>query len=167
VVLKRRRSIKPAESDDGSPFAEYLDGASCRIEDRCEALLYQYDRCCDDWRHHDAIIWEMPLAAVTANAVIVWAAASGHRRWQLTMAWAIAALVVGVMSMGLQKQLGYAKQIQRRIREIENEFGLPVVTVQVGRRGLVSSMMTWMLRLLAFADVVVAVLFAFVPHAVM
>ena len=166
-MLRKRKSAKSSDADGASQFAEYLDGMSCRIEDRCEALLYQYDRCCDDWRHHDAIIWEMPLAAVTANAVIVWAAASGHRRWQLTMAWAIAAIVVAVMSMGLQKQLGYAKQIQRRIRAIENEFGLPVVTSQVGRAGLVSTMMLWMLRLLAVADLVVAALFAFVPHAVM
>jgi hypothetical protein len=166
-VLRKRKSAKSSDADVTSPFAEYLDGMSCRIEDRCEALLYQYDRCCDDWRHHDAIIWEMPLAAVTANAVIVWAAASGHRRWQLTMAWAIAAIVVAVMSMGLQKQLGYAKQIQRRIRVIEEEFGLPAVTSQVGRPGLVSTMMNWMLRLLAVADIVVAALFAFVPRAVL
>lgn len=166
-MLRRRKSVKPVDTDVATPFADFLEGMSCRIEDRCEALLYQYDRCCDDWRHHDAIIWEMPLAAVTANAVIVWAAASGHRRWQLTMAWAIAAIVVAVMSMGLQKQLGYAKQIQRRIRAIESEFGLPVVTSQVGRAGLVSTMMLWMMRLLAVADLVVAALFAFVPHAVM
>ncbi len=166
-MLRKRKSVKPVDGDVATPFADYLEGMSCRIEDRCEALLYQYDRCCDDWRHHDAIIWEMPLAAVTANAVIVWAAASGHRRWQLTMAWAIAAIVVAVMSMGLQKQLGYAKQIQRRIRAIENEFGLPVVTSQVGRAGLVSTMMLWMMRLLAVADLVVAALFAFVPHAVL
>ena len=166
-MLRKRKSAKSSDADGASQFAEYLDGMSCRIEDRCEALLYQYDRCCDDWRHHDAIIWEMPLAAVTANAVIVWAAASGHRRWQLTMAWAIAAIVVAVMSMGLQKQLGYAKQIQRRIRVIEEEFGLPAVTSQVGRPGLVSTMMNWMLRLLAVADIVVAALFAFVPRAVL
>ena len=166
-MLRKRKSAKSSDADGASQFAEYLDGMSCRIEDRCEALLYQYDRCCDDWRHHDAIIWEMPLAAVTANAVIVWAAASGHRRWQLTMAWAIAAIVVAVMSMGLQKQLGYAKQIQRRIRVIEEEFGLPAVTSQVGRPGLVGTMMNWMLRLLAVADIVVAALFAFVPRAVL
>ena len=96
--------------------APVSEGKSCRIDDRCEALLYQYDRCCDDWRHHDAIIWEMPLAAVTANAVIIWAANSGEGRWQIALAWAISAFVVGVMTFGPKKQVGYARQIQVRIR---------------------------------------------------
>ena len=101
------------------------------------------------------------MAAVTANAVIVWAAASGGRQWQLAMAWAIAGVVVAIMGMGLQKQLGYARQIQKRIKHIEREFGLPSVTVQVGRPGLVSSSMIWMLRMICFADVVVAFLYVF------
>ena len=61
---------------------------------RAEATLYQYERCCDDWRHRDAIIWEMPMAAVTADAVIVWAAASAGHSWHP----AIDGAVVGVMS---------------------------------------------------------------------
>jgi len=139
------------------------EGESCRIEDRCEALLYQYDRCCDDWRHHDAIIWEMPLAAVTANAVIIWAANSGEGRWQIALAWAISAFVVGVMSFGLKKQVGYARQIQVRIREIEDEFGLPRVTHQVGRPGMISQSMIWMLRILALIDAVVALVYVIGP----
>jgi len=139
------------------------ESESCRIDDRCEALLYQYDRCCDDWRHHDAIIWEMPLAAVTANAVIIWAANSGEGRWQIALAWAISAFVVGVMSMGLRKQVGYARQIQKRIREIEDEFGLPRVTQQVGRPGMISQSMIWMLRTLALIDATVAVVYAIGP----
>ena len=30
-----------------------------RPMDRSRLLLYQYERCGDDWRHHDAIIWEI------------------------------------------------------------------------------------------------------------
>ena len=132
-------------------------------DERREAVLYQYDRCCDDWRHHDAIIWEMPLAAVTANAVIIWAANSGEGRWQIALAWAISAFVVGVMSLGLEKQVGYARQIQVRIREIEDEFGLPKVTAQVGRPGMVSGSMIWMLRILALIDAAVAIVYAVGP----
>jgi hypothetical protein len=131
------------------------------------ALLYQYERCCDDWRHHDAIIWEMPLAAVTANAVIVWAAASGGHAWQLALAWAIAAFVVGVMAMGLQKQIAYAKQIQTRIRDIEDEFGLPKVTRQVGRRGMVSNCMEWMMRGLCVIDLTLATIYVVWPQLLM
>lgn len=87
-----------------APVPHHPAGADPILEAR-QALLYQYERCCDDWRHHDAIIWEMPLAAVTANAVIVWAASSGGHSWHLALAWAIAGFVVGVMSMGLQKQI--------------------------------------------------------------
>jgi len=68
--------------------------------------------------------------------------------------------------MGLQKQLRYARQIQNRIKDIEREFGLPSVTTQVGRPGLVSSAMIWMLRMLCFIDVVVAFFFAFKPDLV-
>ena len=136
------------------------------LEER-QALLYQYERCCDDWRHHDAIIWEMPLAAVTANAVIVWAAASGGHAWQLALAWAIAGFVVGVMSLGLKKQLAYAKQIQTRIRNIEQDFGLPKVTSQVGKPGLVSNSMEWMMRGLCVIDVVLAVIYMVRPDLLM
>ena len=65
---------------DGAPASRY-DLASA-------ALLAQYARCCADWRHHDAIVWEMPLATVTANAIIVWAAFAGGHRWLLVIAWA-------------------------------------------------------------------------------
>lgn len=131
--------------------------------DRSRLLLYQYERCCDDWRHHDAIIWEMPVATLTANAVIVWAATAGQKSWELTMAWAIAAIISFIMSLGLRKQVRYARQIGQRIRELEDEFGMPRVTVQVGPRGLISSLMIWTLRLVALADLVVAVLTVTTP----
>jgi hypothetical protein len=126
-------------------------------------LFVQYERCCDDWRHHDAIIWEMPLAAVTANAVIVWAATSGGRPWQMALAWAIAAVVVAVASLGLTKQVAYSRQIQQRIREIEDELGLPRVTSQHGRPGLISGLFAWTLRGLAVVDAVLAVLYIVRP----
>jgi hypothetical protein len=131
--------------------------------DRSRLLLYQYERCCDDWRHHDAIIWEMPVATLTANAVIVWAATAGQKTWELTMAWVIAAIVSLIMSLGLRKQVSYARQIGQRIRELEDEFGMPRVTVQVGPRGLISSLMIWTLRLVALADLVIAVLTVVTP----
>jgi hypothetical protein len=131
--------------------------------DRSRLLLYQYERCCDDWRHHDAIIWEMPIATLSANAVIVWAATAGQKTWELTMAWVIAAIVSMIMSLGLRKQVSYARQIGQRIRELEDEFGMPRVTVQVGPRGLISSLMIWTLRLVALADLVIAVLTVVTP----
>jgi hypothetical protein len=131
--------------------------------DRSRLLLYQYERCCDDWRHHDAIIWEMPVATLTANAVIVWAATAGQKSWELTMAWLIAAVISLIMSLGLRKQVSYARQIGQRIRELEDEFGIPRVTVQVGPRGLISSLMIWTLRLVALADLVIAVLTVVTP----
>jgi hypothetical protein len=131
--------------------------------DRSRLLLYQYERCCDDWRHHDAIIWEMPVATLTANAVIVWAATAGQKTWELTMAWVIAAIVSLIMSLGLRKQVSYARQIGQRIRELEDEFGMPRVTVQVGPRGLISSLMIWTLRLVALADLVIAVITVISP----
>jgi hypothetical protein len=131
--------------------------------DRSRLLLYQYERCCDDWRHHDAIIWEMPVATLTANAVIVWAATAGQKTWELTMAWIIAAIISLIMSLGLRKQVSYARQIGQRIRELEDEFGMPRVTVQVGPRGLISSLMIWTLRLVALADLVIAVLTVVTP----
>jgi hypothetical protein len=131
------------------------------------ATLYQYERCCDDWRHHDAIIWELPVASITANAVIVWAAASAGHAWHLALAWGIAGLVVGIMSMGLQKQLEYARQVQTRIRAIEREFGLPKVTAQVGRPGLVSAAMLWLLRLLFVVDLAIAALYVVAPSLLM
>lgn len=134
---------------------------------RAEATLYQYERCCDDWRHHDAIIWEMPMAAVTANAVIVWAAASAGHAWHLALAWAIAGAVVGVMSLGLSKQLAYAGQIQVRIRAIEEEFGLPKVTRRVGRPGLVSAAMLWIMRCLCGVDLVLAAIYVLRPGLLM
>lgn len=150
----------PAPGPGGAPGSYF-------IENRCQVMLYQYERCCDDWRHHDAIIWEMPLAAVTANAVIVWAAASGGHAWGLALAWGIAGFVVGVMSLGLAKQLAYAKQIQTRIREIESEFGLPKVTRQVGKKGLVSNSMEWMMRGLCVIDVVLTVIYMVRPDLLM
>ncbi len=137
--------------------------------DRCptDPTLYQYERCCDDWRHHDAIIWELPVASITANAVIVWAAASAGHAWHLALAWGIAGLVVAIMSLGLQKQLAYAAQIQTRIRAIEREFGLPKVTSQVGRAGLVSAAMLWLLRGLAVVDLVIAALYVVQPGMLM
>ena len=131
--------------------------------DRSRLLLYQYERCCDDWRHHDAIIWEMPIATLSANAVIVWAATAGQKTWELTMAWVIAAIVSMIMSLGLRKQVSYARQIGQRIRELEDEFGIPRVTVQVGQRGLISSLMIWTLRLGALTDLVIAVLTVVTP----
>jgi hypothetical protein len=151
-----------------SPWATPGDVSGRRATGRfAEATLYQYERCCDDWRHHDAIIWEMPLAAVTANAVIVWAATSAGHAWHLALAWGIAGVVVGVMSLGLKKQLAYASQIQKRIREIEAEFGLPKVTRQVGRRGLVSRSMLWMLRGLCVVDLVLATIYIVLPELLM
>ncbi len=145
-----------------------VDSSVRRAPDhRAEATLYQYERCCDDWRHHDAIIWELPLAAVTANAVIVWAAASAGHAWHLSLAWGIAAFVAGVMSLGLSKQLAYARQIQTRIRAIELDFGLPKVTTQVGRSGFVSGCMLWMLRGLFLVDVAIAVMYAAQPSLLM
>jgi hypothetical protein len=126
-------------------------------------LLYQYERCCDDWRHHDAIIWEIPVATLTANAVIVWAATAHSEAWVMSTAWAIAAVLTFVMSLGLRKQVLYARQIGRRIREIEDEFDLPRVTTQVGPRGLISALMIWTMRGVALADVVIAVLTATQP----
>jgi hypothetical protein len=149
--------------DTSAPASSHDAGAPPLLGER-EALLYQYERCCDDWRHHDAIIWEMPLAAVTANAVIVWAATSAGHAWQLALAWGIAAFVVGVMSFGFKKQLAYAKQIQSRIQKIERSFGLPKVTSQVGRPGLVSNTMLWMMRGLSLIDAVLAVIYVFWPH---
>ena len=150
----------PAPGPGGAPGSYF-------IENRCQVMLYQYERCCDDWRHHDAIIWEMPLAAVTANAVIVWAATSGGHAWGLALAWGIAGFVVGVMSLGLKKQLAYAKQIQTRIREIESEFGLPKVTRQVGKKGLVSNSMEWMMRSLCVVDFVLAAIYVVRPSVLM
>jgi hypothetical protein len=149
-----------------APAPHHPAGADPILEER-QALLYQYERCCDDWRHHDAIIWEMPLAAVTANAVIVWAAAGGGHAWHLALAWCIAGFVVGVMSLGLQKQLAYAKQIQARIRDIEQDFGLPRVTKQVGRPGFVSNCMEWIMRGLCAIDVVLAVIYVVRPSLLM
>jgi hypothetical protein len=134
-----------------------IDSAHARL------LLYQYERCCDDWRHHDAIIWEIPVATLTANAVIVWAATAHSEPWVMTTAWAIAAVLTFVMSMGLRKQVLYARQIGRRIREIEDEFDLPRVTTQVGPRGLISALMIWTMRAVALADVAIAVLTAVRP----
>jgi hypothetical protein len=67
------------------------------------------------------------------------------------------------MSLGLRKQVSYARQIGQRIRELEDEFGMPRVTVQVGPRGLISSLMIWTLRLVALADLVIAVLTVVTP----
>jgi len=146
-----------ARIDNDAPAVPEASTVSYPSEVRVQALLRQYDRCCDDWRHHDGIIWEMPLAAVTANAVIVWAATGGGgHTWHLALAWGIGGFVVGVMSMGLSKQLVYTRQIQRRIRDIEKELGLPKVTTQVGRPGLVSSSMRWMMRVLCAVDTIVA-----------
>jgi hypothetical protein len=127
------------------------------------AVLYQYERCCDDWRHHDAIIWEMPLAAISANAVIVWAASAAGHAWHLAFAWGLAGLVVGVSSLGLTKQFEYARQIQTRIREVEEEFALPKVTQQVGRAGLVSHSMRWLMRGLSAVDIGIALIYVFTP----
>ena len=132
--------------------------------ERARLLLYQYERCCDDWRHHDAIIWEMPIATLTANAVIVWAATAHSQAWVMSMAWTIAAIMSFVMSLGLRKQVLYARQIGQRIRAIEDEFDMPRVTTQVGPRGLISTLMVWTLRLTALADLVIAVLTAVYPH---
>jgi hypothetical protein len=140
------------------------DGQAPGEIERARLLLYQYERCCDDWRHHDAIIWEMPIATLTANAVIVWAATAHSRPWVMTMAWAIAAVMSFVMSLGLRKQVLYARQIGQRIRAIEDEFAMPRVTTQVGPRGLISTLMVWTLRLTALADLVIAVLTAVYPH---
>jgi hypothetical protein len=149
----------------GTPQIRDFDGDIERGHDAsARVLLYQYERCCDDWRHHDAIIWEMPVATLTANAVIVWAATAGSRAWELSMAWGLAAVICLVMSLGLRKQVLYARQIGRRIREIEDEFGMPQVTSQVGPRGLISTLMVWMLRLVALVDVVVAILSAVRPN---
>jgi hypothetical protein len=157
-----------AKTDASTPPDEAVPaGETSRVDAHGEAVLYQYDRCCDDWRHHDAIIWEMPLAAVTADAVIVWAAHSNGSRLQLTAAWLIAGLVVGVMAIGLRKQVGYARQIQVRIKEIEAQFGLPTVTHPVGRPGLVSGAMIWLLRLLALFDLCVALLYVVAPDVVL
>ena len=131
---------------------------------RSRVLLYQYERCCDDWRHHDAIIWEMPVATLTANAVIVWAATTGSRAWELSMAWGLAAVICFVMSLGLRKQVLYARQIGCRIREIEEQFQMPRVTKQVGPQGLISTLMVWTLRLVALADLTIAILTAVRPH---
>jgi hypothetical protein len=152
--------------DESLTISEDSSDAGITVS-RGQALLYQYERCCDDWRHHDGIIWEMPLAAVTANAVIVWAATSGGHAWHLALAWAIAGFVVGVMAMGLKKQLAYTRQIQRRIREIEDELGLPKVTTQVGRPGLVSASMEWMMRGLCVIDVVLAAIYVLRPQLLM
>lgn len=80
------------------------------------------------------------------------------------MAWGLAAVICLVMSLGLRKQVLYARQIGRRIREIEDEFRMPQVTSQVGPRGLISTLMVWMLRLVALVDVVVAILSAVRPN---
>jgi hypothetical protein len=154
-------STAPTGTADGAA-AGAATAASSDAE-RKHLLLYQYERCCDDWRHHDAIIWEMPVATLTANAVIVWAATAHSQAWVMSMAWAIAAVMSFVMSLGLRKQVHYARQIGRRIREIEDEFQLPRVTTQVGPRGLISTLMVWTLRLVALADVVIAVLCAAKP----
>jgi len=98
----------------------------------CNTLLFQYERCCQDWRHHDAIVWEMPLAAISANAVIVWAA-RGVPRAGTRLGLRDCGRRVRSASLGLQKQVAYAVQINRRIREIEDELGLPRVTFQSGR----------------------------------
>jgi hypothetical protein len=132
-------------------------------DERRRILLYQYERCCDDWRHHDAIIWEMPVATLTASAVIVWAATAGSETWVLSMAWGLAAVICAVMSMGLRKQVQYARQISKRIREIEDEFQMPRVTAQVGPRGLISTLMVWTLRLAALTNLIIAVLTAVRP----
>jgi hypothetical protein len=147
-----------ADLESGSP-----PGDAGTPIDRSRLLLYQYERCCDDWRHHDAIIWEMPVATLSANAVIVWAATAGQKTWELTMAWTIAAVISLIMSLGLRKQVSYARQIGQRIRELEDEFGIPRVTVQVGQRGLISSLMIWTLRLVALTDLVIAVLTVVTP----
>lgn len=137
-------------------------GASAdRASERSRVLLYQYERCCDDWRHHDAIIWEMPVATLSANAVLVWAATAGSGAWELSVAWGLAAVMCFIMSLGLRKQVLYARQIGQRIRDIEDEFQMPRVTRQVGPRGLISTLMVWLLRLVALADLVIAVLYAF------
>ena len=98
------------------------------------------------------------MATLSANAVILWAATAGQQSWELTMAWATAAVISFVMSLGLRKQVLYARQIGQRIREVEDEFAMPPVTMQVGPRGLISSLMIWTLRLVALADMVDAVL---------
>jgi len=128
------------------------------------ALLAQYARCCADWRHHDAIVWEMPLATVTANAIIVWAAFAGDHSWLLAIAWGGSAAVAACMALGLRKQMNYAHQVLARIREIETQFNLPAVTHPVGRPGLVSACMTWLLRSLVIVDLVLSLVFVLRPH---
>ena len=103
------------------------------------------------------------MATLSANAVILWAATAGQKSWELTMAWATAAVISFVMSLGLRKQVLYARQIDQRIREPEDEFGMPRVTAQVGPRGLTNSLMIWTLRLVALAEMVVAVLTVTTP----
>ena len=53
--------------------------------------------------------------------------------------------------------------IEQLTGELEDEFGMPRVTVQVGPRGLISSLMIWTLRLVALADLVIAVLTVVTP----
>jgi hypothetical protein len=140
-----------------------LETGATAISDRDRLLLYQYERCCDDWRHHDAIIWEMPIATLSANAVIVWAATAHSEPWVYCVAWAISAVLAFIMSFGLRKQVLYARQIGLRIRELEDQFHLPPVTVQVGPRGSISESMIWLLRLVAVSDLVIAVVCAVKP----
>ena len=109
----------------------------------------------------------MPLATVSANALVVWAAWTGNHAWLLTTAWAVSAFVCAVMSLGLDKQRAYARQVQARIRAIEDELGLPAVTHQSGPPGIVSRLMEWMLRGLAVGNTVLAVIFLVSPELLM
>ncbi len=155
-------------TDENAPTGSLIAGRSLsQAEIDHSSLLAQYARCCADWRHHDAIVWEMPLATVTANAIIIWAAFTGNHSWLLVVAWAGSAAVAACMALGLRKQMSYARQVLARIREIEAQLSLPAVTHPVGRPGLVSACMTWLLRGLVVLDLVLALLFLIWPHALL
>ena len=157
--------MRQTDYTDGIAVADDLAGDApvSQRDPANAALLAQYARCCADWRHHDAIVWEMPLATVTANAIIVWAAFAGGHRWLLVIAWAGSAAAAACMVLGLRKQMKYAHQVLARIREIETQLDLPAVTRPVGRPGLVSACMTWLLRGLVIVDLVLAVIFLLRP----
>lgn len=104
---------------------------------RLESLIAQFKECCQDWRHLDAIIWQIPSAAAAINGILLGAFAYVSdliiREVLLLAGISINfGLIVGLVKIRyyyevrretakeLERQL-HLKNIQRTTKPLENE----------------------------------------------
>jgi hypothetical protein len=118
---------------------------SARASDRPTALLEEYERCAEDMRNYDAMLYQIPSIGAVGLYVLAYLGGqdAGLPRAAVVIARIIGLVLMTALTFALLKQRYFqmarrqaSLEIEQKLREGGFEvYGVPVTTREVARKG--------------------------------